>query len=154
MNPRAVALGGPSNQATGEVWGFSTLPDYRTLSTHFTLPSWLRLPGVREGGCSNHRLPHKTEWQASLSFSPKARPSLFSAASHCPKLSCWFLSCLPSPGQAGSTHIPDSLTYSINKQVFSSYLMPGLGQSRGLERQVKLIPAPEVQGTMSHVCIF
>lgn len=131
---KSSGFGVPSYLAAGEVWDFSTLPDCRPLSTHSVLPS--QQPGQRceRESCSNQRHPHTMESNVSFSFSPKPRLflSILCHTSCCAEVGCCFLSCLlPSPTQARPIYIPESLSYSINKHVLFSYLMPGPGQKHG-----------------------
>lgn len=108
MNPRAEALEAPPIRTAGEVWGFSTVPDYRSLLTQSICPAGSRLPDVAEAGCPNQRLPAQ---QRRRPFSPSALN---------PDLSSLVAGCCPAaflPQLRQDPHIPESLSHSIYKHL-------------------------------------
>jgi hypothetical protein len=74
---KSSGLGGSSYQVAGEVWGFSSLPDYRLLLIYFHDPAAPHHWSVREGGCPSQRLLHM------LPFSLYSRPFLSTPEPSC-----------------------------------------------------------------------
>lgn len=151
---KVVTLGGGgtggSYQASGEVWGFLALPGSSPLLSHSTCPA-----GSQVTRCD---CMQQSGRPFSLLVTNPHTSSLPPVSSCCTEFGCWFPFCLlPSPAQAGPTHILEALTRSINKHVLSSSLVRSMVEPWATETG-KALPCSckslEVQVSMPPLFLF